>query len=68
MPANEGGKTKIPGIHPQRREALVKLHRSVIDGDIINETLGCIFKYREDMEIFRQKFAGEQLADLGIPN
>jgi type VI secretion system protein VasJ len=26
LPPNEGGKTKIPGVHPQRREALAKLH------------------------------------------
>jgi hypothetical protein len=49
-------------------EALVKLHRTVIDHDIIDETLGCIFKYREDMDIFRQKFDGQQIADLGILN
>ena len=49
-------------------EALVKLHRTVIDPDIIDETLGCIFKYREDMDIFQQKFGGQQIADLGIFN
>ena len=26
LPPNEGGKTKIPGVHAQRREALAKLH------------------------------------------
>ena len=49
-------------------EALVKLQRTVIDQDIINETLGCIFKYREDMAIFRKIFDGQQIADLGIIN
>lgn len=49
-------------------EALIKLHRNVIDHDVIDETLGCIFKYREDMDIFRKKFDGQQIADLGIIN
>lgn len=47
-------------------EALVKLHRTVIEPDIIDETLGCIFKYREDMDIFRQQIGCQQVVDLGI--
>ena len=34
-------------------EALVKLHRSVLDEDTVEQTLGCILKYREDIQKFR---------------
>lgn len=35
-------------------EALVKLHKETIDKETLEETLGCIFKYREDMDKFRE--------------
>jgi MoxR-like ATPase len=34
-------------------EALVKLHRNVLDEKTIEETLGCILKYREDIHNFQ---------------
>jgi MoxR-like ATPase len=38
--------------------ALVALHRSELDPEIIDQTLGCIFKYTDDIEHFRtRKFA-----------
>ena len=35
-------------------EALVTLHKETIDTQTFEETLGCIFKYREDMDAFRE--------------
>ena len=35
-------------------EALVALNKGIIDKETLEETLGCIFKYREDMEKFRK--------------
>jgi MoxR-like ATPase len=35
-------------------EALVTLNKGIIDEETIEETLGCIFKYREDMEKMRE--------------
>jgi len=37
-------------------EALVTLHKEIIDQETLEETLGCIFKYREDMDAFREAF------------
>ena len=37
-------------------EALVALHKEYIDRETLEETLGCIFKYREDMDKFREAF------------
>lgn len=34
-------------------EALVKLHRNVLDEKTVEETLGCILKYREDIHNFQ---------------
>ena len=34
-------------------EALLKLHRSVLDEETVEQTLGCIFKYREDIQNFK---------------
>jgi MoxR-like ATPase len=40
-------------------EALVALNKGIIDKETLEETLGCIFKYREDMERFREVVKGE---------
>ena len=34
-------------------EALLKLHRNVLDEETVDRTLGCILKYREDIQNFR---------------
>jgi MoxR-like ATPase len=41
-------------------EALVVLHKETIDNQTFEETLGCIFKYREDMDTFRETLKEEQ--------
>ena len=41
--------------------ALVALHRDALDEGTVEETLGCIFKYAEDIELFRRKRLMEQL-------
>ena len=45
---------KRPGISETLdwAEALLKLNRGVLDEEIVEQTLGCIFKYRQDMEKF----------------
>jgi MoxR-like ATPase len=40
-------------------EALVTLNKELIDKETLEETLGCIFKYREDMDTFREAFKEE---------
>ncbi len=35
--------------------ALVALHRTELDPDVVDQTLGCIFKYTDDIEQFRKK-------------
>ena len=46
---------KKPGISETLdwAEALIKLQRNALDEDTVEETLGCIFKYREDIQKFR---------------
>jgi hypothetical protein len=34
-------------------EALLKLHRRVLDEETVEQTLGCILKYREDIQNFK---------------
>jgi hypothetical protein len=34
-------------------EALLKLHHNVLDEETVEQTLGCILKYREDIQKFR---------------
>jgi hypothetical protein len=36
-------------------EALVLLNKDIIDKETLEETMGCIFKYREDMEKYSQE-------------
>jgi MoxR-like ATPase len=36
-------------------EALVRLSRSVLDPSTVEETLGCLLKYREDIQMFHSK-------------
>jgi MoxR-like ATPase len=43
--------------------ALVALHRNELDPDIVNETLGCIFKYTDDIERFRSRGYYEKLTE-----
>ena len=49
-------------------EALVKMHQTTMDFNVIQETLGCIFKHREDMVLFREKFTASSIADLVAQN
>ncbi|HPD61517.1 MAG TPA: MoxR family ATPase [Thermodesulfobacteriota bacterium] len=42
-------------------EALVTLNKGIINKETLEETLGCIFKYREDMEKFREVINKEGL-------
>jgi hypothetical protein len=35
--------------------ALVALHRTELDAETVDQTLGCIFKYTDDIEHFRRK-------------
>ncbi len=46
---------KRPGISETLdwAEALVMLHANTLDQEIVEQTLGCIFKYREDIQQFR---------------
>ncbi len=46
---------KRPGISETLdwAEALLKLNRKVLDPDTIEQTLGCILKYREDIQMFK---------------
>jgi MoxR-like ATPase len=46
---------KKPGISETLdwAEALLQLHRSVLDEDTVEQTLGCILKYREDIVKFQ---------------
>lgn len=48
---------KRPGISETLdwAEALIRLNRSVIDPQTLMETLGCLLKYREDIEWFKSK-------------
>ncbi|MCK5205883.1 MAG: hypothetical protein KAR15_18505, partial [Desulfobacterales bacterium] len=34
-------------------EALLKLHHNVLDEETVEQTLGCILKYREDIQNFK---------------
>ena len=45
---------KKPGISETLdwAEALLKLNRNVLDEDTVEQTLGCILKYREDIQMF----------------
>ena len=47
-------------------QALVTLHKETIDNQTFEETLGCIFKYREDMDTFRETLKEEQFV-AGLP-
>ena len=46
---------KKPGISETLdwAEALIKLQRNMLDEDTIEKTLGCILKYREDIQMFK---------------
>ncbi len=44
--------------------ALMTLNRHELDEKTVNETMGCVFKYREDLHHLREEVAGKKL-DLG---
>ena len=52
---------KKPGISETLdwAEALIKLHRNVLDEETIEQTLGCILKYREDIQKFQASIWGD---------
>ena len=52
---------KKPGISETLdwAEALIKLHRNVLDEETIEQTLGCILKYREDIQKFQKSIWGD---------
>jgi len=43
--------------------ALLKLNRSYLDDDTVEQTLGCILKYREDILFFREAWKKSQFRD-----
>ncbi len=47
--------TKRPGVSETLdwAEALITLHKSVLDEEVVQETLGCILKYRDDIKRFK---------------
>ncbi|MCY4638797.1 MAG: MoxR family ATPase [Chloroflexi bacterium] len=46
--------------------ALLALSRDVLDEEAVEETLGCIFKYRDDVERFRESNISQVLAQVDI--
>ena len=46
--------------------ALIALSRETLDEEAVEETLGCIFKYRDDLERFRESNIGQVLAQVDI--
>ena len=45
-------------------QALLALHRDALDPDVVNETLGCIFKYNDDIDAFRAADVNGMLAKI----
>lgn len=41
--------------------ALIVLHKDELDGDVVQETLGCIFKYREDVSKMEAEIMGKKI-------
>ena len=46
--------------------ARIALSRDALDEEAVEETLGCIFKYRDDLERFRESNIGQVLAQVDI--
>ncbi len=46
--------------------ALAALSRDTLDEATVEETLGCLFKYRDDVERFRESNIGQVLAQVDI--
>ena len=46
--------------------ALLALSRDALDEEAVEETLGCIFKYRDDIERFRESNISQVLAQVDI--
>jgi hypothetical protein len=55
---------KKPGISETLdwAQALMTMHRHYLDEEVVMDTLGCILKYQEDI----QKFKEEIWSDLGV--
>jgi MoxR-like ATPase len=55
--------TKIPGVAETLdwAQALVALHADHLDGDLVNETLGCVLKDADDMKRFHAEVAKDGL-------
>jgi len=41
--------------------ALITLNRHELDEETVEETMGCVFKYREDLHHLREELAGKRL-------
>ncbi len=41
--------------------ALIALNRSELDEKTVEETMGCVFKYREDLHHLQEEIAGKSL-------
>lgn len=48
-------------------EALINLHKETIDQETLEETLCCIFKYREDMDTFREQIRDRSICVGPVP-
>jgi len=46
--------------------ALLALHAHEIEKGIVRETLGCIFKYQEDLQVFEGEGIDDILANIGL--
>jgi MoxR-like ATPase len=60
----EGDFLKRPGVSETLdwTGALITLHREVLEPEVIEETLGCIFKYQEDIRKFKEEVWSNQEA------
>ena len=46
--------------------ALLALHAHEIEKGIVRETLGCIFKYQVDLQVFEGEGIDDVLANIGL--
>ena len=64
--------SKKPGISETLdwAEALLKLHKDVLDDETVEKTLGFILKYREDIQKFRTNIWTDSAKrePFGVPN
>jgi len=54
---------KRPGVgrDPRLASALIALNRKNLEDKTVVETMGCVFKYREDLHHLRDQVEGRQL-------